>query len=379
MNDVETRPPVGTDGPQPMTERRKSGWIGILAVVLVLVGLAGGGTWYITNDPSGGVPAGPPPGSFAAPVEAGAVRLGTVVIDVAAVGSLRSNESVWIAPEIAGRVEDIPAQEGADVEAGAPVVALDARIYRAELAQAEASLALSEQNHRRAEELVANGAGTQRALDEARASLAHDRAAVDLAKARLEKTRIAAPFAGVLGMRRVSAGAYVSPGDPIINLEQIDPLKIDFRVPESALSAVAPGGSIEITVDALPGRSFGGTIYAVDPLVDEAGRSVVVRARVPNPDRALRPGLFARVAVIVERRDDAVLVPERAIVPFGEDSYVFRVVDGAAKLTKVVLGQRQDGEVEIREGLGAGDVVITDGLLKIGDGAPVAVVEPPAS
>lgn len=379
MNDVETRPPVGADGPQPMTERRGSGWIGTLTVVLVLVGLAGGGTWYITNDRSGGAPAAPPAGAFAVPVEAGPVRIGTVVIDVAAVGSLRSNESVWIAPEIAGRVEDIPAQEGADVEAGAPVVALDARIYRAELAQAEASLALSEQNHRRAEELVAQGAGTQRALDEARASLAHDRAAIDLAKARLEKTRIAAPFAGVLGMRRVSTGAYVSPGDPIINLEQIDPLKIDFRVPESALAAVAPGGSIEITVDAIPGRSFGGEIYAVDPLVDEAGRSVVVRAHVPNPDRALRPGLFARVAVIVERRDDAILVPERAIVPFGEDSYVYRVVDGAAALTKVVLGQRRDGEVEIREGLGARDVVITDGLLKIGDGAPVTVVEPPAS
>lgn len=378
MNDVESRPPEDAIGHGPVPTRRGGGWIGTLVVALVLIGLAGGGAWYITRQPAGGS-AGPAPGDFAIPVEAVTVRLATVVVDVKAVGSLRSNESVWIASEIAGRVADIPAEEGADIEAGAPVIALDSRIYRAELAQAEASLALSEQNHRRAEELVANGAGTQRALDEARASLAHDRAAVDLAKARLEKSRIAAPFGGVLGMRRVSVGAYLSAGDPIINLEQIDPLKIDFRVPESALSAVAPGGAIEITVDAIPGRTFAGAIYAVDPLVDESGRSVVVRARIPNADRALRPGLFARVSVIVERRADAHLVPERAIVPFGDDTYVFRIVDGAARLTQVVLGQRQEGEVEILEGLGRDDVVITDGLLKIGDGAAVTVVEPPAS
>jgi membrane fusion protein (multidrug efflux system) len=174
-------------------------------------------------------------------------------------------------------------------------------------------------------------------------------------------------------------GAYVNPGDPIINLEQIDPLKVDFRVPESALAIASPGREIAITVDALPGQSFTGQIYAVDPLVDQQGRSVVVRARIPNPDGTLRPGLFTRVAVIVERRPQAVLVPERAIVPFGEDSYVFRVIDGKAALTKVGTGLRQQGEVEIVEGLAEGDVVVSDGLLKIGDGSPVTVIPEPTS
>jgi membrane fusion protein (multidrug efflux system) len=300
------------------------------------------------------------------------------VVEVRAVGSLRSNESVLIAPEIAGRIGAIAVEEGAPVEAGAPIATLDYAVYEAELAQAEASLVLSRQNHKRAEELVAKGAGTQRALDEAKAALAHDRAAVDLARARLAKTQVVAPFAGVLGMRRVSVGAYVNAGDPIINLEQIDPIKVDFRVPEAALATVAPGRPIAITVDSLPGRTFEGTIMAVDPLVDEAGRSIVVRARLPNPDGVLKPGLFARVAVIVERRDQALLVPERAIVPFGEDNFVFRVVDGVAAMTKVTLGQRQAGEVEILDGVSAEDTVVTDGLLKIGDGSPVAVI-PPAS
>lgn len=376
MDDIPAAAPPPAH-PNLSRPRRRSGVAGAAVFLLLLGALAAGGYWYLYLRPAGDqVAAGPPPEGFAMPVEAQPVRVGVVAVEVRAVGSLRSNESVLIAPEIAGRVAEILVDEGTPIEAGAPVATLDYAIYQAELAQAEASLELSGQNHKRATDLVANGAGTQRALDEAKAALDHDRAAVDLARARLAKTRMAAPFAGVLGMRRVSVGAYVGPGEPIINLEQIDPIKVDFRVPEAALAVVAPGRSIAITVDSLPGRAFEGAIYAVDPLVDEAGRSVVVRARIANPDGALRPGLFARVAVTVELRESALLVPERAIVPFGEDSFVYRVVDGAVAMTKVRLGQRQDGEVEILEGVAAGDMVVTDGLLKIGDGMPVAVIPP---
>jgi membrane fusion protein (multidrug efflux system) len=378
MNDTQGAgpPPPATELSQPP---RRFSVVGIVLFLAVLGAAAAAGYWYVALRPTGDPAAAmAPPADFAMPVEAHPVRVGPVVVEVRAVGSLRSNESVLIAPEIAGRIGAIAVEEGAPVEAGAPIATLDYAVYEAELAQAEASLVLSRQNHKRAEELVAKGAGTQRALDEAKAALAHDRAAVDLARARLAKTQVVAPFAGVLGMRRVSVGAYVNAGDPIINLEQIDPIKVDFRVPEAALATVAPGRPIAITVDSLPGRTFEGTIMAVDPLVDEAGRSIVVRARLPNPDGVLKPGLFARVAVIVERRDQALLVPERAIVPFGEDNFVFRVVDGVAAMTKVTLGQRQAGEVEILDGVSAEDTVVTDGLLKIGDGSPVAVI-PPAS
>jgi membrane fusion protein (multidrug efflux system) len=382
MNDIHRRadaPDVSPPTPPPPPRRSGPSPIGAAVVLLMLGALAAAGYWYVALRPGGGQPAGPgAPADFKMPVEAMPVRVGPVVVEVRAVGSLMSNESVLIAPEIAGRVSALPIEEGVWIEAGTPVAELDSEVYRAELAQAEANLVLSEQNQRRAEDLVKQGAGTQRALDEANAALANDRARVELARARLAKTRLAAPFGGVLGMRRVSLGAYVDAGDPIINLEQIDPLKLEFRVPEAALAAVAPGRPVALRVDAVPGRTFTGAIYAIDPLIDESGRSIAVRARVPNPDGALRPGLFARVSVIVERREHALLVPERAIVPIGEETFVFRVVEDVATMTKVRLGKRQDGEVEVVEGLGEADVIITDGLLKIGDGMPVAVVPPPS-
>jgi membrane fusion protein (multidrug efflux system) len=251
---------------------------------------------------------------------------------------------------------------------------LDATIYRAELQQAQAQLALSQANNKRASELKDRGAGTVRAADEALASLRNDEASVQLAQARLEKTRIAAPFDGILGTRRVSIGAYLNPGEAVINLEQIDPLKVDFRIPEVYLKAVHLGQTLEIETDAFPGQVFIGEVYAIDPLVDVEGRSIFVRARVPNTNGPLRPGLFAEVTLVVERHEKAILVPERAIVPFGEDQFVFRVVDGKASMTKVVIGERQEGEVEITEGLSPNDVVISEGQMKLRDGAPVQVV-----
>jgi membrane fusion protein (multidrug efflux system) len=242
------------------------------------------------------------------------------------------------------------------------------------LAQARASLALSERNYKRASDLKASGAGTARALDEAIANLRNDEAAVALAEARLKKTRIAAPFDGVLGLRRMSAGAYVNPGDKIINLEQIDPLKVDFRIPERFLAAARVGQELFVTVDALPGERFAGAVYAVDPQLDETARNILLRATLPNPDGRLRPGLFARVALVVERRESAILVPERALLPVADDQFVFRVVDGKATITAVEIGERVGEDVEIVEGLAAGDIVITDGIMKVRDGDAVSVL-----
>jgi membrane fusion protein (multidrug efflux system) len=129
-----------------------------------------------------------------------------------------------------------------------------------------------------------------------------------------------------------------------------------------------------VTVDAFPGRAFEGEVYALDPRVDTAGRSIAIRARVPNSDRVLRPGLFARVNLAIESRKNALIVPDQAIVPRGEERFVFKVVDGKAVMTKVILGQRRGGRVEIVEGLEPGDVVVTAGQIKIRDGAPVKVV-----
>jgi membrane fusion protein (multidrug efflux system) len=201
------------------------------------------------------------------------------------------------------------------------------------------------------------------------------KAAAGLARARLEKTGIRAPFAGVLGLRKISVGEYVTPGQALVNLENLQPIKVDFRIAERYLSKLQTGQQIEIGVDSLPGRSFTGEVTAIDPRVDPESRSVAVRARTPNQDRALHPGQFARVRLIVDRRRDAIVIPEQALVPQGEEYFVFKVVEGRAVMSQVSIGQRRAGQAEIVEGLAKGDVVVTGGQQKIRDGAPVQPVD----
>lgn len=310
----------------------------------------------------------------AVPVEAARVEVGRLAERVTAVGTLRSNESVIIRPEIAGRVVSIDFDEGQPVEKGDLMIALDDSVHSAELAEAEARLELAKRNFKRVEELHAKDVATTRSRDEAQSMLSIGTAAIELARAKLAKTRIAAPFSGIAGLRKVSVGDYVTVGQDMVNLEDIDTIKADFQVAEKFLSAVAPGQSIRIGVDAYPGRDFEGEVYAINPRIEEAGRSIVIRARVPNTERLLRPGLFARVTLILETRENAITVPEQAIVPRGEDQFVFTIVDSKVRQTKVKIGTRRDGRVEIVEGLDADDVVVTAGQLKIHDGAAVSII-----
>jgi membrane fusion protein, multidrug efflux system len=348
-----------------------------LAVQLVIAAFmlagAGGAWWYFYVQAPGasGATNAAARANVAVPVETAKVALGPIQRRLSAVGSLRSNESVIVRPEIAGRIVAIPFTEGERVERGATLVMLDDTIYRAEVDQVQAALALSQANHERAVDLLRRNAGTTKARDEALAELRANEAALHLAAARLEKAVIKAPFEGVVGLRKVSVGDFVGVGQDMVNLEQIDPLKADFRVAETYLGAVRRGQRIELSVDAFPGESFTGEVYAIDPLIDESGRSILLRARLPNPDGILRPGLFARVTLVLNEREDAIQVPEQALVPQGGDQFVFRVVDGKAALTKVQVGIRREGMVEITQGLGPEDQVVTAGQLKIRDGAPV--------
>lgn len=357
-----------------------------MAVVLLVAAGIAGAYWQFVVKPAAemaGAPGGrggPPPG-FAMPVEAAPVKLGKVERQVAAIGSLRSSETVIVRPEVAGRVAKIQFQEGNKAKAGQVLLELDSAIEKAELIQARANLELSKANFERADELAKRGSGTARALDEARAKLKVDEASLALKQAMLDKYNLSAPFDGVLGLRQVSVGDFVSPGTAIVNLESIDPIKVDFRVPEAFLTAVKTGQQIAIAVDAMPDRTFNGEISAIDPQVDPAGRSVVIRAKIPNPDDMLKPGLFARVTLTLGRTEESILVPEQAVVPVGTQHFVYRVVDGKVAVTKVKLGQRRTGEVEIIEGLAKGDTVITAGHLKVRDGQPVQVMPsgpPPA-
>jgi len=363
--------------------------LGVLAVVVVAVA-AGGGYWIghqrsASADDSARGAAGAAPGKAGGPAASGpsaqvtveAIRIAAAPMPqtITAVGSLRSDESITVRPEVAGRISAIQFNEGQRVAKGATLIKLDPSINEADVQQARANLKLAQSKFDRAVDLAKSNFISGQAKDEAENNLRVAEAALQLAEAKLAKTEIKAPFSGIIGLRVVSIGDYVKEGADVVNLESIDPLKVDFRVPEIYLKQVQVGQSLQVALDALPGRAYEGKVFAINPLFDAAGRSIVIRAIVHNPDTALRPGMFARVRLITRQERDALVLPEQAVVPQGEDQYVYRVVDGKAVRTGVEVGQRRDGRVEIVKGLAAGDIVVTAGQLKLRDGTPVSVAD----
>jgi len=351
-------------------------------VVVLVVGVGAASYWAGSRSARATGPSAPPAASKGGPppgiaVEAVKVQMVRLPQSLAAVGSLRSDETIIVRPEIAGRVAEIHFKEGERVAKGAPLVRLDDSVQRADLDKARANFVLSKSKFDRAEGLRKQGFISSQARDEAENNLKVAQADVELMEARVSKASIAAPFAGTIGLRQVSVGDYVKEGQDIVNLEAIDPLKVDFRVPELALSQVRNGQTLQVTLDAIPDRAYDGRVYAINPLIDAGGRSVVIRAQVANRDGNLRPGMFARVRLFTSEARDSALVPEESLFPVGDDKYVYAVVDGKALRRKVEIGQRRDGKVEIVSGLGASDVVVTAGHLKIRDGTAVTIAAQP--
>lgn len=343
----------------------------IVALYYVFSGSGTGGP-----GAAGGPGGAPPPPA----VLVGKAQTGSVTHEIIAVGSLRSFESVVIKPEITGRVAEIAFREGEAVAKGATLIRLDDSVYRAELQQANAQLALTKSNYDRASDLFKRGNAAARTRDETLAQFRIAQANAALAQALLDKTNITAPFDGVLGLRQLSPGDYVQPGDPIVNIEDINPVKIDFRIPEVHAAVLKVGQEVSVTLDPLPGKTYAGTVYAIDPLIDPNGRAVLLRAQIDNTHTELRPGMFARVRLVLNSRDDAIMLPETAVFPVGEKRFVFKVVDGKAARTEVQTGLRREGKVEIISGITLDDPVVLEGQSKIQDGRPltqIAAGEPP--
>jgi membrane fusion protein (multidrug efflux system) len=310
-----------------------------------------------------------------APVEVAEAATKTISDDITAVGSLLSDESVQIAAETAGRVSDVKFIEGDTVQAGQILITLDDTLVAAQREDAEARLSLAKANYDRAASLRKTGTASQTTLDTANSERLIAQAVYDLIEAQHAKLSIRAPFPGVVGFRTVSPGAYVTAGTPLANLEKIDHLKVNFSVPEFYLAKLAVGQKIEIIADALPGTRFEGEIYAIDPAVDVNGRAIKVKAKLSNEDRKLRPGLLARITVKGAPRT-AVTIPESALFSRGGDYLVFTADNGKAKETKVTTGRRDNGFVEILEGVEAGQQVVVAGQARLRDGADVEIVPP---
>lgn len=345
----------------PKTKRR-------VILVLVLVGIAA--AIYFGRGMVGGVEEQQAGGGV--PVETAVVQAQPLDVTIDAVGSLVANEMVSLRPEIAGKITGINFTEGAPMKKGDALFVIDDRMARAELKQAESNLQLAKLNYARFQKLSSTGAATKQRYDEARAELGVNQANVDVARTRVDYMTIKAPFDGVVGLRKVSPGEYVNVGQELANFVSYDPMKVNFTIPETQASQLAVNQAIGMTVEALPGQTFQGIVYALDPQLDVNGRAVQLRATIPNPENVLKPGMFARVALTVSRKENALVIPESAIVPQGNIKQVFVVdAENKAQLVPVELGERLAGSVEVTSGLKAGDVVVTSGQIKLQPGVPV--------
>ena len=299
---------------------------------------------------------------------------------ISLVGTMAANESVEIKSEIDGTVEEINFEEGQTVKKGQLLISVDKSKLEASVAQAEANSKLAETTSKRYEGITDLRAISKQEFDQAQANSEATRAAVDLVKAELRDATITASFDGVMGERLVSLGQFITKGTSLTFLINQDPMKAEFRVPERYISRLKEKQDIEVSVADYPNEKFKGEVYFIDPQVDELTRTALVKARVPNPDGKLRRGMFANLDLIVNVREGAIVIPETALIPKGDDVSVFVIdAESKAQARPVKVGMRQAGTVEIISGLEAGEKVIVEGFQKIGPGSKVASREEQAA
>ena len=306
------------------------------------------------------------------------VTVGSITESIQAVGTLEAVASITVRPEIAGVIRRIHFQDGQVVERAAPLVELDQEELQSQVTQAAAEEKMAVVTYERLKRITDEQSAIVPAqqMDEARMAWHAAAANSRLYAARLKKTMIRAPFSGTLGLRRVSVGDYLQPGQDIVNLEDLRTLHVDFKVAEVWLSRLHVDQTLIVTTDAFSDRTFEGRVTAINPRVDAVNRTVAVRAMIPNSEGTLRPGLFVTVRLTLGEVSGAFLIPEEAGFLRQEKSMVFRIEDGTARLKEVTLGVRERGMVHVRAGLKEGDVVVRTGLHKLHDGDLVSIKSP---
>jgi membrane fusion protein, multidrug efflux system len=364
----------------------------ILHTTVVVVGLIGAGVlawWWQNRAPAQGamapaVASNASPGATSSgpvPVEVGRVQAMRLEDDTQAVGTVRSRQGVMLRPEVSGRIAKLAFADGQRVRRSQLLVQLDDSLQRAQLLQAEAQASIARTNLQRNQDLLAQNFISKSAVDQSASNLEVAQAQVALAKAQVARMQIVAPFDGVVGIRSVNVGDYVKDGADSVNIEDLSSVWVDFRLPERFIARLKAGQGVQVTLDALPGRKYTGRIEALDSQLDANGRSVLVRAKLANAGGELRAGMYARSRVVFDVRENALVVPEEALVPLGDKQYIFKVVDeGQGKVARRIearIGTRVPGKVEMLDGVKAGDVVVIAGQARLGRGesVPVRVVD----
>jgi len=321
---------------------------------------------------AGGAPARGGASQLPVSVVAAPVRVERLAFELEALGTAFANESVDVTAKVANQVTAVRFEEGQQVRRGDVLVELDGAQARADLAVAEAALAESRSQYQRSRELYTTKVLSDSQIEQIEATFKANEARVASARSRLGDTVVSAPFAGRVGLRRISVGSLISPGTVITTLDDTSSIKLDFTIPETFVSAVQTGLKIVARSVSYPDESFEGTVSSIDTRVDPATRSVTVRALLPNPKGLLKPGMFLTVR-LSRGAIDALMMPEEALVPEQGNMFVFVVTDGVAEKRQVRIGQRRVGDVQVAEGLAEGELVVTEGTQKLRDGAAVSL------
>jgi len=339
-----------------------------LALVYILTrGRLGGAASAPADGAKGGAPAMPP-----MPVDVDTARRQNVVDAVRATGRIEAVQAVELRPDEQGRVTGLLFREGQFVAEGTPLVRIDDAMLRAQAERAKADRDLAGQQLDRMRRLREQNASSPADLERAEAAGRSAEAALALLELQIARTTVRAPFAGVVGQRFVSTGDYVTTATRLLTLQTVDPQRAVIEVPERHAVRLRPGQTVEFTVAATPGRTFRAVVDFIDPVVQDTNRTILVKARAPNADRVLRPGMFIEARLAVATRVGAIVVPEDAVQPLRTANVVWAVVDGKAQRRVVQLGARSQGLVEVVSGVQAGEQVVVGGLERMGEGAPVA-------
>ena len=363
----------------------------LLTIVFVLLAGLAGGLYYFQTETKPAMikgfiqKAGQPTNSVAATP----AKLETWTPTLTAIGSLRATQGVEIAPQVGGVVRAIRFESSQDIKKGALLVEIDDSTEQADLKANIAALQNAQLTYDRQSKLVSGGNTTQANLDQALAGRDQAAAAVERTKAIIAQKKIVAPFDGRLGIRRIDIGQYVSPGTALVTLQQLDPIYVDFQAPEQNLAQIAVGQAIDLTVDAFPGRKFVGKVKFVDARVSVDTRNFLVRGEIENAEKKLLPGMFANVAIMAGAKRDVVTTPRTAVVYslYGDSVYVLKGAAGSGQTQAapaadalyeverrfVRLGETQGDRIEIREGLKAGETVVSEGQIKLFPGMKVRI------
>lgn len=343
---------------------------GVLVVVVLAVLTIGRGGTAKAGGPGGG--AGGPPSMPPMPVDVDTARYQSVVDAVRATGRIEALQAVELRPDEQGRVVALHFFEGQSVGKNAPLVRIDDAMLRAQAERASAERDLARQQLERVRSLRQQNASSAADLERAEAAARSASAALAVLQLQIARSTVRAPFSGVVGQRFVSVGDYVTTGTRLLTLQTVDPQRAVIEVPERHAVRLRPGQTVAFTVAAQPGRIFNAIVDFIDPVVQTANRTIMVKARAPNANRVLRPGMFIEARLATATRMNAIVVPEDAVQPLRTANVVWALDGGKASRRVVQLGARSQGVVEVLSGIKAGELVVVGGLERMAEGMPVA-------